>query len=150
MHFVVFGLSVSSSWGNGHATIWRSLIKGLARLGHTVSFYERDVPYYAGTRDPWIPPPGCRLILYDRIEDVEIGAARDLDETDLALSTSYCPDGPAAARMILNSEAHLKGFYDLDTPVTLKALHDGHRAPYLPEGGLGAFDLVLSYTGGRA
>jgi spore maturation protein CgeB len=150
MHFVVFGLSVSSSWGNGHATIWRSLIKGLAKRGHTVSFYERDVPYYASTRDQWIPPAGCRLNLYDCIASVQTDAAGDLDHADLALSTSYCPDGPAAARLILNSAARLKGFYDLDTPVTLNSLHEGNRAPYLPDGGLEAFDLVLSYTGGRA
>lgn len=150
MHFVVFGLSVSSSWGNGHATIWRSLIKGLGRRGHTVSFYERNVSYYASTRDAWTPPAGVRLLLYDCLEEVRNDAARDLDHADLALSTSYCPDGPAAAHLILNSHARVKGFYDLDTPVTLNSLHEGCRAPYLPEGGFDRFDLVLSYTGGRA
>jgi len=27
MKLVIFGLSVSSSWGNGHATLWRGLIR---------------------------------------------------------------------------------------------------------------------------
>jgi spore maturation protein CgeB len=54
MHFVVFGLCISSSWGNGHATLWRGLVKALVRRGHTLSFYEKDVPYYAETRDGWV------------------------------------------------------------------------------------------------
>ena len=63
MKLVVFGLTVSSSWGNGHATLWRGLCKALARLGHQVVFFERDVPYYAGARD-LCDLPGGKLVLY--------------------------------------------------------------------------------------
>jgi spore maturation protein CgeB len=48
---VVFGLSVSSSWGNGHATLWRGLAQALAEQGHPLVFFERDVPWYARHRD---------------------------------------------------------------------------------------------------
>ena len=150
MHLVVFGLGVSSSWGNGHATLWRGLLKALAARGHTVTFYEKDVPYYASTRDGWECPPGVRLRLYEDFADVHAEAARELRTTDLALTTSYCADGSAAAELLLDSQAVLKGFYDLDTPVTLSGLRAGQMVPYLPAEGLGAFDLVLSYTGGRA
>ena len=51
MRIVIFGLTISSSWGNGHATLWRGLCKYLVRSGHSVVFFERDVPYYAGARD---------------------------------------------------------------------------------------------------
>ena len=37
MHLVIFGLTLSSSWGNGHATLWRGLLKALASRGHTAS-----------------------------------------------------------------------------------------------------------------
>ncbi len=150
MHLVVFGLGMSSSWGNGHATLWRGLVKALARRGHTVTYYERDVPYYASTRDGWEPPAGVRLRLYEDFSEVRAEAARELRFTDLALATSYCADGPAAARLLLDSAATLKGFYDLDTPVTLSALRSGTSVAYLPADGLAEFDLVLSYTGGRA
>lgn len=150
MHLVVFGLSVSSSWGNGHATIWRGLIKGLAHHGHTVSFYEKDVPYYADSRDAWDPPPGTRVHLYDSLDQIRLSAIRDLCSADLAICTSYCPEGAAVARMILDSRATLKAFYDLDTPVTLDALSAQQAVPYLPSDGLSGFDFVLSYTGGRA
>src|SRR5258705_4273891 len=70
MHFVVFGHCISSSWGNGHATLWRGLVKALVCRGHTLSFYEKDVPYYASTRDGWIPPAGVRVCLYAAFEDV--------------------------------------------------------------------------------
>lgn len=150
MHLVIFGLTVSSSWGNGHATLWRSLIKAALRRGHTVSFYERDLPYYANARDLDTLPPGGRLHLYSEFEDVREQAARDLDDADLALCTSYCPDGPAAGALLLASRAAIKAFYDLDTPVTLDALNTSGKVVYLPGHDLAAFDLVLSYTGGRA
>ena len=150
MHLVIFGLTVSSSWGNGHATLWRSLIKAMLRRGHTVSFYERDVSYYARARDLEVLPPGARLILYGDFAEVRVAAARDCDNADLALCTSYCPDGPQASELILRSRAAIKAFYDMDTPVTLQALGAEQDVPYLPAGGLGAFDVVLSFTGGRA
>lgn len=150
MRFIIFGLSISSSWGNGHATIWRSLLKAMAKRGHSALFYEKDVPYYAGARDGWVCPEGIELRLYDSLEQVRHQALREMSSADAALCTSYCPEGGRAAQMILESDAEIKAFYDLDTPVTLRALSDGERAEYLPSEGLGAFDLILSFTGGRA
>jgi spore maturation protein CgeB len=141
---------MSSSWGNGHATLWRGLAKALARRGHTLTFYEKDVPYYSNTRDGWQPPEGIRLRLYTDFAEIQPEAEAELRHTSVALTTSYCPDGPAAARLLLNSPAELTCFYDLDTPVTLSNLETGVPVPYLPSNGLGDFDLVLSYTGGRA
>jgi len=40
----VFGLTISSSWGNGHATPYRAIIRALDRMGHQVHFFEKDVP----------------------------------------------------------------------------------------------------------
>lgn len=150
MHLVIFGLTISSSWGNGHATLWRSLLKAMSRRGHTAIFYEKNVSYYADTRDGWIPPAGTSLRLYDSLDEIEPEAKRELSVADLALCTSFCPDGADAANIVLESSAAIKAFYDLDTPVTLKAVNAEKPVPYLPREGLGSFDLVLSYTGGRA
>jgi len=150
MHFVIFGLTVSSSWGNGHATLWRALLKALGRADHTVTFYEKDVPYYATARDAWHHPPGFNLRLYNDLDDIRTEVRRDLDRADVAMITSYCPDAQLASRFVLDSPARVRAFYDLDTPVTLSALADGQPVPYLPAQGLGDFDLVLSYTGGKA
>lgn len=150
MHLVIFGLTLSSSWGNGHATLWRGLVRALAERGHTVTFYERDVPYYANARDHWTPPQGVSLLLYASFDDIRPQAEKELRAADLAVCTSFCPDGREAARLILESGAGVKAFYDLDTPVTLDSMGSGRRVEYLPAEGLGAFDLVLSYTGGRA
>lgn len=150
MRLVIFGLTVSSSWGNGHATLWRSLIKAMARRGHTVTFYEKDVPYYAGARDLHEFPSGGVLRLYGQLEHIRGEVIRALDVSDVAMCTSFCPDGIEACRLILASRAGLKVFYDLDTPVTLRSLESGGSVAYLPAEGLGDFDLVLSYTGGRA
>ncbi|MGE3177167.1 MAG: glycosyltransferase, partial [Vicinamibacterales bacterium] len=149
MKLVVFGLTISSSWGNGHATLWRGLCRALARRGHHVVFFERDVPYYAAHRDLTAWPSG-ELILYADWEAVSGVARRHLADADAAVVTSYCPDGPAASTLVCAAARPFKIFYDLDTPVTLEQLRAGTRVSYLPDEGLGAFDLVLSYTGGPA
>ncbi len=148
MRLVVFGLAVSSSWGNGHAALWRGLIAALAADGHHVTFYERDVPYYAEHRD-LSELPGGALVLYRDWAEVRDAARRDVAGADVAMVTSFCPDGPAAAGLVREAKA-LRCFYDLDTPVTLDALDRGEHPTYLDADGLAGFDLVLSYTGGAA
>lgn len=150
MRFVIFGLTISSSWGNGHATLWRGMIDAMTKQGHRVSFYEKDVPYYAATRDGWRCPEGASLEIYRSLEEIQARALRELDDADLAMWTSYCPDGERVSEMVLGSSAAIRGFYDLDTPVTLSALRAGDAVEYLPKAGLRDCDLVLSYTGGRA
>ncbi len=149
MKLVIFGLTVSSSWGNGHATLWRGLLRALARRGHRVVFFERDVPYYAANRDLFALPDGD-LILYPDWKAARPIADRHLREADVALVTSYCPDGIAAVDLVLDAARPLRVFYDLDTPVTLARLRSGEPLSYVGPGGLSGFDLVLSYTGGAA
>lgn len=149
MKIVIFGLTISSSWGNGHATLWRGLCRAFARRGHTVGFFEHDVPYYSMNRDLW-EIEGGELVLYDRWEDVSESAKQHVRESDVAIVTSYCPDGIAASDLVCSSARGLSCFYDMDTPVTLRALDNGEHVPYLAPQGLGEFDLVLSYTGGKA
>jgi spore maturation protein CgeB len=148
MKLVVFGLSISSSWGNGHATLWRALCHGLAQRGHSVTFFEQDVPYYAAHRDMPVLEHG-RLVLFRKWEDVEAEAARQVKGADATIVTSYCPVARQVSPLIWE-HARRSVFYDLDTPVTLTRLRAGEDVPYLPEAGLGAFDLVLSFTGGGA
>ncbi len=148
MKLVVFGLTISSSWGNGHATLWRGLVNALERRGHDVVFFERDVPYYAAHRD--LTDLGeADLVLYAEWEEVRLKALGHLLDADVAMVTSYCPDAVAACDLV-RDHARISVFYDLDTPVTLARLAQGEPVEYLPRYGLGDFDLVLSYTGGEA
>jgi spore maturation protein CgeB len=149
MRIVIFGLSVSSAWGNGHATLWRSLISALDAARHEVVFFERDVPYYRDHRDLAALDGRARLRLYASWDDVRDEARRAIAACDAAIVTSYCPDGRLAAELVLESRG-VRVFYDLDTPVTLSRLDAGEDVAYVPRGGLGEFDLVLSYTGGPA
>jgi spore maturation protein CgeB len=146
---VVFGLAVSSSWGNGHATLWRGLGRALSRRGHRLVFFERDVPYYAAHRD-LTQVPGIDLRLYGDWGAARAIAAAELSDADVGMVTSFCPDALPAADLVLGSRAGLRCFYDLDTPVTLAALDGGGGVAYIGPHGLRDYDLVLSYTGGRA
>jgi spore maturation protein CgeB len=148
MKIVIFGLAASSSWGNGHATLWRGLLRSLARGGHDMTFYERDVPYYARRRD-LVTPAEWSLVLYGSWADVLPRIRADLACADVAVVTSYCPDALAAAAEIGEGRA-LATFYDLDTGVTLDRLAAGSEVPYLGPRGLADYDLVLSYIGGSA
>ena len=149
MRLVIFGLTVSSAWGNGLAALWRSLIGALAKRGHHVVFFERDAPYYRAHRDMPALSDGARLRIYTAWNDIRREAQSELDTADAAIVTSFCPDGRAACELVLGSRK-LRVFYDMDTPVTLSRLATGEDVPYLPHDGLGGFDLVLSFTGGRA
>jgi spore maturation protein CgeB len=148
MKLVVFGLTMSSSWGNGHATLWRGLCRSLVRRGHEIVFFERDVPYYAAHRD-LEHMDGVQLLLYGDWSNGLPRMRQELAESDAAMVTSYCPDGISASDIIGECPG-LKVFYDLDTPVTLDAVKNGRALNYIGPRGLRDFDLVLSFTGGQA
>ena len=148
MKLAIFGLTLSSSWGNGHATLWRGLCRELIRRGHHIVFFERDVSYYAENRDLH-SLEGGELVLYDEWEKVSDQAREEIAQADATIITSYCPDALAATALVRWSP-HLRVFYDLDTPVTLSRLAGREEVGYLGERGLRDFDLALSYTGGEA
>jgi spore maturation protein CgeB len=148
MKIVIFGLTISSSWGNGHATVWRSLCRQLIGRGHDVVFFERDVPYYAAHRD-LSAIDGGTFRLYESWSEIRDIAERELREADVGIVTSYCPDAIAASELVWHSPA-IRVFYDLDAPVTIARLRAGEIVPYIHPTGLGEFDVVLSFTGGAA
>ncbi|HEV7663019.1 MAG TPA: glycosyltransferase, partial [Chloroflexota bacterium] len=152
LRFAVFGLTISSAWANGHATPWRGLLRALHAAGHSATFFERDVEYYAAHRDLQAAD-FCELVLYESWPAVVPRAKTVLAESDVAIVTSYCPDGLAANALMLDAPKPLHVFYDLDTPVTLAALEThGVAVPagahYLTPILIPEFDLYLSFTGG--
>ncbi len=146
---VIFGLTVSSSWGNGHATLWRGLCRSLHLAGHRVVFFERDTPFYRADRDLTAPTWGD-LHLFEKWDEVLPEARAQLADADVAIVSSYCPDALAAAEVIADADVPLRVFYDLDTPVTLERVRAGEEVDYIGPRGLADYDLVLSYTGGQA
>jgi spore maturation protein CgeB len=143
LDIVIFGLSITSSWGNGHATTYRALVRALAARGHRVLFLERDVPWYAENRDL---PPQAGAALYAELEELDRFRSR-VAEADLVIVGSFVPDGRAVARWVLAHARGLTAFYDIDTPATLAAV-TRDRCPYLDRSLIPLFDLYLSFTGG--
>lgn len=150
MRIVIFGLTVSSSWGNGHAALWRGLLRALAGDGHHVTFFERDQPFYAAHRDMHALPVGGQLVLYSDWPSVRSQAEAALAGADVGMVTSYCPDGIPATELVMDAPVRVRCFYDLDTPVTLARIEAGAPVEYIGPHGLAGFDVVLSYTGGSA
>lgn len=147
---VFVGLSITSSWGNGHATTYRSLLRGLAQLGHSVHFLERNLPWYAENRD--LPaPPYCKVGLYDDLESLKEKYRETMLEADLVVIGSYVPQGAELAQWILElrDRRKLTAFYDIDTPVTLQQLRD-RKCEYLRADQVSQFPIYLSFSGGAA
>jgi spore maturation protein CgeB len=142
MKIVILGLSITSSWGNGHATTYRSLIRGLKQRGHDVLFLERDAPWYAAHRDA--PDAG---VLYASVDELRDRFADEVRRADLVVQGSYVPDGVAVANWVVETAEGATAFYDIDTPVTLAKLARRDEE-YLSAEVVPRFDLYLSFTGG--
>ena len=143
---VVLGLSLSSSWGNGHATTYRALLREVAARGHRVRFFERDLPFYADHRD-LTTPSYCELRLYSTFDDLVDRCGEDIVRADVVIVGSYVPEGIRVGRWITEHARGIRAFYDIDTPVTLAALARGECAYLAPEQ-IADYDLYLSFTGG--
>ena len=146
LDIVIIGLSITSSWGNGHATTYRGLMRELVARGHTVLFLERDVPWYAAARDLPMPPYG-RTELYASREDLRARFTDAVQQADLVIVGSYVPEGVAIGEWVTQTATGVTAFYDIDTPVTLAALQRG-ACEYLAPRLIPRYALYLSFTGG--
>ena len=145
LKIVVMGLSLSSSWGNGHATTYRALLRAMAQRGHAITFLERDQPWYAEHRD--LPEPDfCRLHFYERFEDLS-RFAEEIANSDATIVGSYVAEGVAIGSWVQALKPKVAAFYDIDTPVTLAKLKAGDFEYLSPEL-IPGYDLYLSFTGG--
>jgi len=145
LNLVVLGLSLSSSWGNGHATTYRALLRAFAARGHHILFLERDVPWYAAHRD--LPEPDfCRLEFYEDLADLAAWEEA-IAGADAVIIGSYVPEGVAVGALVQRVARGVTAFYDIDTPVTLAKLARGDEE-YLSPALIPGYDLYLSFTGG--
>ncbi|USI73855.1 CgeB family protein [Sphingomonas morindae] len=145
MRLVVLGLTLSSSWGNGHATTFRALLKAFAARGHDILFLERDKPWYASQRD-LADPDYCQLAFYDSLGDLA-DWRREIAGADAVIVGSYVPEGVAVAGLVQQWAEGVTAFYDIDTPVTLAKLARGDTEYIAPET-IPGFDIYFSFTGG--
>ena len=145
MKIVVLGLSLSSSWGNGHATTYRALLRAFAARGHDVLFLERETPWYAAHRD-LADPDFCRLAFYADLPALERWRG-EIARADAVIVGSYVPEGVEVGRWVQREARGVAAFYDIDTPVTLAKLERGDHE-YISPALIPGYDVYLSFTGG--
>jgi len=148
LNIVILGLTITSSWGNGHATTYRSLVRALCRRGHEVLFLECDKPWYRDNRDLQCMSYG-KIALYRDVAELRRRWWRKLHDADLVIVGSYVPDGIPTIDLVREAAGGLTAFYDIDTPITMAALETGD-CEYLKPAQIAGFDLYLSFTGGPA
>jgi spore maturation protein CgeB len=146
LRIVILGLSITSSWGNGHATTYRGLVRELSARGHDVLFLERDVEWYANSRDMPRPPHG-RTVLYRSLPELKQRFAGEVEDADLVIVGSYVPEGAEVGEWVTRTARGLTAFYDIDTPVTLAKLARGEEE-YLTAALIPQYHMYLSFTGG--
>ena len=146
MRIVILGLSITSSWGNGHATTFRGLVRELTALGHEVLFLERDAPWYAENRDLPQPPWG-QTALYGSLPELQERFTGDVRDADAVVVGSYVPEGIAVGQWAQSAAQGVRAFYDIDTPVTLAKMERG-ECDYLTPALIPGYDLYLSFAGG--
>ena len=147
MKITIFGLSITSSWGNGHATTFRALCQALHRRGHRIVFFEHNLEWYQNNRD--LPhPPYCEVKVFENWDEILPMVRKELRDSDVAMVGSYFPDGIAAVEEVLSSNVPAKAFYDIDTPITVRNLREHGRADYLLKSHLPELDIYFSFTGG--
>ncbi len=145
MNVAVLGLSITSSWGNGHATTYRALLRALGERGHHISFFERDVEWYAANRD--LPASKYwTTTLYDSLDALHRHADA-IERAYVVIVWSFVPDGPAVIDWVVDTARGVRAFYDIDTPVTLDKLRRD-ACEYLRVDQVPAFDVYLSFAGG--
>jgi spore maturation protein CgeB len=146
LRIVILGLSITSSWGNGHATTYRGLVRELTARGHDVLFLERDTEWYAGHRDVPNPDHG-KTVLYRSLAELKRRFARAVRDADLVMVGSYVPEGAAVGEWVTKTARGVTAFYDIDTPITLARLARG-EVEYLTRALIPRYDLYFSFTGG--
>ena len=146
LDIVILGLSITSSWGNGHATTYRGLVRALERRGHRVLFLERDMPWYAAARDLPQPPHGS-TVLYRSLDELTSEFALPVRNADLVIVGSYVPDGIEVGDWVIGTAGGITAFYDIDTPITLTTVERGESF-YLTADLIPRYDIYLSFTGG--
>lgn len=146
LSLLFLGLSLSSSWGNGHATTYRALLRGLAAAGHRIRFLERDLPWYADNRD-LCDPDFCSLHFYEGLPDLGERFSDAITAADAVVIGSYVPEGIALTDFVLETAEGAVVFYDIDTPVTCAKLSQ-ENSEYLAPRQVPLFDLYCSFSGG--
>ena len=145
-NIVILGLTITSSWGNGHATTYRGLVRELVKNGYNVLFLERDMPWYANNRD-LVPSSYGRIELYGSIDELKNEYKKAIASADLVIVGSYIPEGILVSDWITKVAKGVIAFYDIDTPVTISRLAQ-NNCDYLIPQLIPQFDLYLSFAGG--
>lgn len=146
LNITILGLSITSSWGNGHATTFRSIVKGLANRGHKVTFLERDMPWYANQRD-LLTSPYCDIYLYNSVDELKVKYRSYVENANCVIVGSFVPEGIKVGQWVQHTSKGIVAFYDIDTPVTLSKIRN-NTCDYLSTDLIPGFDLYLSFTGG--
>ena len=149
MHIAFFGSSLVSAYWNGAATYYRGILKALAALGHTITFYEPDAYDRQKHRDIE-DPEWARVVVYSAngFEGV-YQVLEEAEAADLIVKASgvgVLDEFLEKSVVEIKRPGGLAVFWDVDAPATLD------RVQQDPSDALGElipqYDFILTYGGG--
>jgi spore maturation protein CgeB len=133
LRIVILGLAITPSSPDGHATVYRPLVKGLARRGHDVLFLEPATPPPANDTDA--APPACRVAQYNCLADLKDRHAGQVAGADAVIVGSCLEDGRDIGAWVMQNLGRraVAAFYDIDAPATMSQLAGGNCRYVSPE-----------------
>lgn len=139
--FVFLGWSITATWGNAHAPIYRTLLRALVARGHHVLFLERLNEQFASVRD--LPAACGEVQFYGSVQDLRARFTRDIRTAHCVVVGSSVAEGieesNQIANWVLDTARGVRAFYDFDPAATMASIEALSIAD---------FDLYLSLTGG--
>ncbi|ODS86674.1 MAG: hypothetical protein ABS46_00760 [Cytophagaceae bacterium SCN 52-12] len=149
MNIGCFGSSLLSAYWNGAATYYRGIFKELARLGHSVTFFEPDA-YGRQAHKDIEAVEGVTSIVYEPEEDTVRQLVPRLEEFDILIKCSGIGALDEFLEMLfpmIARKGQLLVFWDVDAPATLSGLKNNPGSAVHQM--IARCDLVLTYGGGE-
>lgn len=145
LKIVILGVPISSPGGNGHAAIYRGLIRELAARGHDVLFLERETEPASHSDLP--NPASGRMEHYASVRDLKHRFDSNIRDADFVIVGSSVQEGIAIGEWVTRIAQGATAFYDIDTPVTMANLIRGDLGD-ISSALIPRYHIYLSFTGG--
>ncbi len=147
MEIAFFGSSIVSAYWNGAATYYRGIVKGLAQLGHKITFYEPDAYDRQKHRD-LSDPKWVTVSVFDANEAGRRQALKAAKRSDVIVKASGLGifDQELETAIAEDFSGKTRIYWDVDAPATLDRVlsnPDDYFKKLIPK-----YDLILTYGGG--
>ncbi|MDW7772627.1 MAG: glycosyltransferase [Desulfobulbaceae bacterium] len=148
MNIAFFGSSLVSAYWNDAATYYRGIIRALASLGYSITFFEPDANDRQKYRDIE-DPEWAKVVVYPLTEIGLYWAIKQAAAADVVIKASRVgvfDDLLEQEILYLRRPSTRVIYWDADAPATLERIYANQEDPLRRH--ITEYDLILTYGGG--